>query len=80
VYTQVKLPPLIPPYKGGKLEIRYPPQSIRGGFPAQNPLLCLSGGVIRRTGCDSTTCVYTVGIGGRGQKYCGKATPGIITD
>ena len=25
MYTQVELPPLIPPYKGGKPEIRFPP-------------------------------------------------------
>ncbi len=31
VYTQVKLPPLIPPYKGGKQEIQFPPQYIGEG-------------------------------------------------
>ncbi|MEH2010132.1 hypothetical protein, partial [Nostoc sp.] len=34
MYTQVELPPLIPPWKGGKQEIQFPPlyKAIAGGL------------------------------------------------
>jgi hypothetical protein len=49
VYTQVELPPLIPPYKGGKKKSSSLP-FIRGGLGWGNS----------RTGSDSIICVYTV--------------------
>jgi hypothetical protein len=52
VYTQVKLPPLIPPYKGGIKEKLVPSPKHRGGLGWGN----------LRNNCDSITCVYTVAL------------------
>ena len=75
VYTQIELPPLIPPYKGGKSEIWFPLRAcsclffssflIKGGNQKFGSLPFIRGGL----GWGKTlvnqlfqTCVYTVAI------------------
>jgi hypothetical protein len=62
VYTQVELPPLIPPCKGGKQGESSSLPLERGGLGWGNA----------RTGSDSITCVYTVAMFGRGARGEGK--------
>ncbi len=55
VYTQVKLPPSIPPMHWGEAGNLFPPQYIRGGLGRGKTVIYQL----------FQTCVYTVGCFGR---------------